>query len=122
MCIYCDYCVYHYKSTELVSLYTLDIGLNIIIIISLLCPATKVLKALILPSINKFLSPAKDQHGFRPRHSTRPTPPVKRFCYADDITVWASGPKIPELQSMIHSYLQVVDINLEDNSPYHRSQ
>ena len=33
MCIYCDYCVYHYKSTELVSLYTLDIGLLIIIII-----------------------------------------------------------------------------------------
>ena len=27
MCIYCDYCVYHYMSTELVSLYTLDIGL-----------------------------------------------------------------------------------------------
>ena len=27
MCIYCDYCVYHYKSTKLVSLYTLDIGL-----------------------------------------------------------------------------------------------
>ena len=24
-----DYCVYHYKSTELVSLYTLDIGLKI---------------------------------------------------------------------------------------------
>ena len=24
MCIYCDYCVYHYKSTELVSSY--DIG------------------------------------------------------------------------------------------------
>ena len=33
MCIYCDYCVYHYKSTELVSLYTLDIGLKINIII-----------------------------------------------------------------------------------------
>ena len=32
MCIYCDYCVYHYKSTELVSLYTLDIGLQINII------------------------------------------------------------------------------------------
>ena len=31
--ISCDYCVYHYKSIELVSLYTLDIGLlkNIII-------------------------------------------------------------------------------------------
>ena len=26
MCIYCDYCVYHYESTELVSLYTLDIN------------------------------------------------------------------------------------------------
>ena len=38
--------------------------------ISLLCPAAKVLEALILPSINEFLSPAKDQHGFRPRHST----------------------------------------------------
>ena len=36
--------------------------------ISLLCPAVKVLEALILPFINKFLSPAKDQHGFR--HST----------------------------------------------------
>ena len=34
MCIYCDYCVYHYyKSTELVSLYTLDIELKINIII-----------------------------------------------------------------------------------------
>ena len=35
MCINCDYCVYHYKSTELVSLDTLDIGhkINIIIII-----------------------------------------------------------------------------------------
>ena len=30
MYIYCDYCVYHYKSTELVSLYTVDIGLIII--------------------------------------------------------------------------------------------
>ena len=43
--------------------------------ISLLCPANKVLDALILPSINVFLSPAKDQHGFRPRHSTTPAPP-----------------------------------------------
>ena len=38
--------------------------------ISLLCPAAKVLEALILPSINEFISPAKDQHGFRSRHST----------------------------------------------------
>ena len=32
----------------------------------------------------------------------RPTPPVKRVCYADDITVWATGPKIPQLESMIN--------------------
>ena len=27
----------------------------------------------------------------------RPTPPIKRVCYADDITVWASGSNIPQL-------------------------
>ena len=117
-------------------------------------------------SINEFLSPAKDQHGFRPRHSTtsallqfttdietgfnqrKPphrtmfvaidqtaafdtvshnilisitditmsTPPVKRVCYADDITVWASGPKIPQLESMINSYLRGVGIYLKETS------
>ena len=36
--------------------------------ISLLCQAAKVLEALILPSINEFLSTAKDQHGFIDRH------------------------------------------------------
>ena len=34
--------------------------------ISLLCPAAKVLEALILHSINEFLSPANDQHGSDP--------------------------------------------------------
>ena len=29
----------------------------------------------------------------------RPTPLVKRVCYADDITVCATGPKIPQLES-----------------------
>ena len=47
---------------------------------------------------------------------TRPTPPVKRVCYADDITVWATGPKIPQLESMITSYLKDVSIYLKDNS------
>ena len=46
----------------------------------------------------------------------RPTPPVKRVCYADDIIVWATGPKIPQLESMINSYLREVSINLKDKS------
>ena len=41
--------------------------------ISLLSQAAKVHEALILPSINECISPAKDQHGFRPRHSTTST-------------------------------------------------
>ena len=70
--------------------------------ISLICPAAKVLEALILPSINEFLSPAKDQHGFRPRHSTtsallqlttdietgfnQQKPPHRTVCVAIDLT------------------------------------
>ena len=190
--------------------------------ISLLCPAAKVLEALVLPTINEHLSPALDQHGFRPKHSTtsallqlstdietgfnqrkpphrtvcvaidltaafdtvshdtliskiarsslpsatirwmscylrgrqaatsfrgtkssmrivrtgvpqgsklspslfnyyiadmpRPTEPVKRACYADDITVWTSGPKIPELETKINSYLREVSDYLKENS------
>ena len=38
--------------------------------ISLLCPAAKVLKSVILPAINKYLNPVPNQHGFRPDHST----------------------------------------------------
>ena len=70
--------------------------------ILLLCPAAKVLEALILLSINDFLSPAKDQHGFRPRHSTTSAllqlitdiltgvnqrkPPHRTVCVATDLT------------------------------------
>ena len=46
----------------------------------------------------------------------RPTPPVKRVCYADDITIWAFGPNIPLLESMINNYLRDVDIYLKENS------
>ena len=46
----------------------------------------------------------------------RPNPTVKRVCYADDITVWATGPKIPQLESMINIYLREVSIYLKDNS------
>ena len=46
----------------------------------------------------------------------RPTPPVKRVCYGDDITVWASGPNIPLLESMINSLMRDVDIYQKENS------
>ena len=45
----------------------------------------------------------------------RPIPPVKRVCYTDDITVWASGPNIPLLESMIDSYMREVGIYLRKN-------
>ena len=64
--------------------------------ISLLYPAAKVLY------INEFISPAKDQHGFRPRHSTTSSllrlttdietgfnqrkPPHRTVCVAIDLT------------------------------------
>ena len=38
--------------------------------ISLICPAAKVLESLFLPTINKDLIRAQDQHGFRREHST----------------------------------------------------
>ena len=46
----------------------------------------------------------------------RPTNPVKRVCYADEITVWVTGPKIPHLESMINSFQRDVSIYLKDNS------
>ena len=35
----------------------------------------------------------------------QPTEPVKQISYAHDITVWASGVKIPELEHKINGYL-----------------
>ena len=35
----------------------------------------------------------------------RPTEPVKRICYADDITVWSSGVEISELEYKVNTYL-----------------
>ena len=185
--------------------------------ISLICPAAKVLESLFLPTINKYLIPAQDQHGFRREHSTTsallqlttdvavgfnqrkppdrtdlsaafdtvchnnllskihrsqfppatvrwpscylrgrqaktcfrgvkstsrkvntgvpqgsklspslfsfyiadmpiPTDPVKRVCYADDLTVWASGVNIPDLEVSINNYLEEITAYLKDNS------
>ena len=70
--------------------------------ISLLCPAAKVLETLLLPTINKYLLPAQDQHGFRREHSTTSAllqlttdtavgfnqrkPPDQTVCVAVDLT------------------------------------
>ena len=70
--------------------------------ISLLCPAAKVLESPILPTINKYLQPAPDQHSFRPDYSSTSAPlqlttdiamrfnqgrpQIKRFCVAVDLS------------------------------------
>ena len=46
----------------------------------------------------------------------RPTEPVKRVCYADDLTVWATGVNIPDLEDIINSYLEKITVYLKDNS------
>ena len=46
----------------------------------------------------------------------RPTEPVKRVCYVDDLTVWATGVKIPDLEDSINSYLEEIIAYLKDNS------
>ena len=44
------------------------------------------------------------------------TEPVKRLCYADDLTVWATGVRIPDLEGSINSYLEEITAYLKDNS------
>ena len=46
----------------------------------------------------------------------RPTDAVKRVCYADDLTVWVTGVKIPDLEDSINSYLEEITAYLKDNS------
>ena len=45
-----------------------------------------------------------------------PTDPVKRVCYADDLTVWASGVNILDLEVSINNYLEEITAYLKDNS------
>ena len=46
----------------------------------------------------------------------RPTDPVKRICYADDLTVCASGVNIPDLEDSLNNYLEEITAYLKDNS------
>ena len=43
--------------------------------------------------------------GFYIADMPRPTESVKRMCYADDITVWASGVELSELEHKVNNYL-----------------
>ena len=43
-----------------------------------------------------------------------PTEPVKRVCYADDLTVWASGVNIPDLGVSINNYIEEITAYLKD--------
>ena len=45
-----------------------------------------------------------------------PTEPVKRDCYADDITMWATGVKIPDLEDSVNSCLEEIIAYLKYNS------
>ena len=46
----------------------------------------------------------------------RPIEPVRRVCYADDITVWDTVVKIPDLEDSINNYLEEITAYLKDNS------
>ena len=46
----------------------------------------------------------------------RPTEPVERVCYADDITMWATGVNIPYLEDSVNSYLEEIIVYLKDSS------
>ena len=46
----------------------------------------------------------------------RPTEPVKWVCYADGLTVWATGVNIPDLEDSINSYPEEITAYLKDTS------
>ena len=41
--------------------------------------------------------------------------PVKRVCFADDLTMWATGVKIPDMGDSVNSYLEEITAYPEDN-------
>ena len=45
-----------------------------------------------------------------------PTTPIKRVCYADDISVWASGSKLLDIEQKINSYMSIMFNYIVDNS------
>ena len=87
---------------------------------------------LILPSINEFFSPAKDQHGFRPRHSTTSSllqlttyietvfsqrkPPHRTLCvYLRDVGIY-----LKENSLLICAPKSTVTLFTQDNTSFRR--
>ena len=46
----------------------------------------------------------------------RPTEPVKRICYSDDLTVWATGVNILDQYDSINCYIEKITAYLKDTS------
>ena len=44
------------------------------------------------------------------------TEPVKRVCYANGLTMWASGVNIPDIEVSINNYIEEITAYLKDNS------
>ena len=59
---------------------------------------------------------SRTQFSFYIADMPRPTEPVRRICYADDITVWVSGVKISELEQKVNTYLTEMSQFLWENS------
>ena len=72
--------------------------------ISPFCPVARVLEYLILLTINKYLQPAPDQHGFRPDHST--TSALLQL--TTDIAMGFNQRKPPDRTICVDVYLSVV--------------
>ena len=47
----------------------------------------------------------------------RPTEPVNRVCYADDLTVWATGVKSPDMEDILNSFLEEITAYLLISAP-----
>ena len=45
-----------------------------------------------------------------------PTEPVKQVSYTDDLTVWATIVRIPDMEDRRNSYLDEITVDLKDNS------
>ena len=45
----------------------------------------------------------------------RLTDPVKQLCYPDDLTVWATGVIIPDLDISLNNYLEEITAYLKEN-------